>query len=322
MNRLNKSKSFLITGGLGFIGSHFIELLLKRNHKVLNIDKISYASNKIDFNNHPNYSFLKEDIANLKEIPDCDFIINFAAESHVDNSILSSFEFINSNVLGVYNLLELIKNKKIRNMQQAWEYKTPLFLQISTDEVFGDIEDGFFKEEDRHKPSNPYAASKSAAEQLLVAWARTYQIPYIITRTTNNYGPRQHPEKLIPRTITNLLENKKVPIHGSGTYVRNWIHVQDNVEAIYKILDEGLENNWYHIASEEELSVKEIVSKIASKFNKNFLDIADFSSDRSGADVRYALDYTKTKSLNWEPKRTLDTSLEEMIEYYKKEKNL
>jgi dTDP-glucose 4,6-dehydratase len=288
----------------------------------LNIDKISYASNKIDFNNHPNYSFLKEDIANLKEIPDCDFIINFAAESHVDNSILSSFEFINSNILGVYNLLELIKNKKIRNMQQAWEYKTPLFLQISTDEVFGDIEDGFFKEEDRHKPSNPYAASKSAAEQLLVAWARTYQIPYIITRTTNNYGPRQHPEKLIPRTITNLLENKKVPIHGSGTYVRNWIHVQDNVEAIYKILDEGLENNWYHIASEEELSVKEIVSKIASKFNKNFLNIADFSSDRSGADVRYALDYTKTKSLNWEPKRTLDTSLEEMIEYYKKEKNL
>jgi dTDP-glucose 4,6-dehydratase len=322
MNRLNKSKSFLITGGLGFIGSHFIELLLKRNHKVLNIDKISYASNKIDFNNHPNYSFLKEDIANLKEIPDCDFIINFAAESHVDNSILSSFEFINSNILGVYNLLELIKNKKIRNMQQAWEYKTPLFLQISTDEVFGDIEDGFFKEEDRHKPSNPYAASKSAAEQLLVAWARTYQIPYIITRTTNNYGPRQHPEKLIPRTITNLLENKKVPIHGSGTYVRNWIHVQDNVEAIYKILDEGLENNWYHIASEEELSVKEIVSKIASKFNKNFLNIADFSSDRSGADVRYALEYTKTKSLNWEPKRTLDTSLEEMIEYYKKEKNL
>lgn len=205
-------------------------------------------------------------------------------------------------------------------MQQAWEYKTPLFLQISTDEVFGDIENGFFKEEDRHKPSNPYAASKSAAEQLLVAWARTYQIPYIITRTTNNYGPRQHPEKLIPRTITNLLENKKVPIHGSGTYVRNWIHVQDNVEAIYRILNEGLENNWYHIASEEELSVKEIVSKIASKFNKNFLDIADFSSDRSGADVRYALDYSKTKSLNWEPRRTLDTSLEEMIEYYKKEK--
>lgn len=320
MNRLNKSKNFVITGGLGFIGSHFIELLLKNNHKVLNIDKISYASNKIDFNNHPNYSFLKEDIANLKEIPDCDFIINFAAESHVDNSIASSFEFINSNILGVYNLLELIKNKKIRHMQQAWEYKTPLFLQISTDEVFGDIEDGFFKEEDRHKPSNPYAASKSAAEQLLVAWARTYQIPYIITRTTNNYGPRQHPEKLIPRTITNLLENKKVPIHGSGTYVRNWIHVQDNVEAIYKILNEGLENNWYHIASEEELSVKEIVSKIASKFNKNFLDIADFSSDRSGADVRYALDYSKTKSLNWEPNRTLDTSLEEMIEYYKKEK--
>lgn len=320
MNRLNKNKSFITTGGLGFIGSHFIELLLKRNHKVLNIDKISYASNKIDFDNHPNYSFLKEDIANLKEIPDCDFIINFAAESHVDNSIASSFEFINSNILGVYNLLELIKNKKIKHMQQAWEYKTPLFLQISTDEVFGDIEDGFFKEEDRHKPSNPYAASKSAAEQLLVAWARTYQIPYIITRTTNNYGPRQHPEKLIPRTITNLLENKKVPIHGSGTYVRNWIHVQDNVEAIYKIIDEGLENNWYHIASEEELSVKEIVTKIASKFNKNFLDIADFSSDRSGADVRYALDYSKTKSLNWEPKRTLDTSLEEMIEYYKKAK--
>jgi len=318
--KLSKSKYFIVTGGLGFIGSHFIDLLLKKGHKVLNIDKVSYASNKLDFGNHENYSFLQEDIAKIKDIPDCDFIVNFAAESHVDNSIASSFEFINSNVLGVYNLLEIIKNKKIFHMQKAWEYKTPLFLQISTDEVFGDIEEGSFREDDRHKPSNPYAASKSAAEQLLVAWSRTYQIPYVITRTTNNYGPRQHFEKLIPKAITSLINEEKIPVHGSGTHVRNWIHVEDNVNAIYQILDTGKENTSYHISSDEELSVKQIVEKISKKFNRSFSESVQYSSDRSGADVRYSLDSSKTKNLGWKLEKTIDSSLEEMINFYKERK--
>lgn len=320
MNRLAKKKTFIVTGGLGFIGSHFIQKVLAQGHSVYNIDKGSYASNQIDFNNK-NYQLIKEDISLLKEIPECDIIVNFAAESHVDNSINSSFIFIQSNIVGVYNLLEIVKNKKISSMQKSWEYKTPLFLQISTDEVFGDIEDGFFTELDRHMPSNPYAASKSAAEQLVVAWARTYGIPFIITRTTNNYGPRQHPEKLIPRCITNLLENKKIPVHGSGSYVRNWIHVEDNVNAICTILAKGKENSFYNIAANEEYSVKEIVTKIASKFNKTFDEVADFSSDRSGADVRYALNYKKISALGWKQIHTFDSTIDNIIEFYRIQKD-
>ena len=316
MNRLSKKKTFVVTGGLGFIGSHFVQKALDQGHKVYNIDKTSYASTQIDFNNK-NYYFIKEDISLIKELPDCDIIVNFAAESHVDNSINSSYIFIQSNIVGVYNLLEIVKNKKISSMQKSWEYKTPLFLQISTDEVFGDIEEGAFSEFDRHMPSNPYAASKSAAEQLVVAWARTYGIPFIITRTTNNYGPRQHPEKLIPRCITNLLGNKKIPVHGSGSYVRNWIHVEDNIDAILTILAKGKENSFYNIAANEEYSVKEIVAKIANKFNKTFEEVADFSSDRSGADVRYALNYKKVSSLGWKQKLTFDSTIDEIIEYYK-----
>jgi dTDP-glucose 4,6-dehydratase len=321
MNRLSKKKTFVVTGGLGFIGSHFVQKALQQGHKVYNIDKTSYASNQIDFNNK-NYHFIKEDISLIKDLPDCDMIVNFAAESHVDNSINSSYVFIQSNIVGVYNMLEIVKNKKISSMQKSWEYKTPLFLQISTDEVFGDIEEGAFSEFDRHMPSNPYAASKSAAEQLVVAWARTYGIPFIITRTTNNYGPRQHPEKLIPRCITNLLDNKKIPVHGSGSYVRNWIHVEDNVDAILTILAKGKENSFYNIAANEEYSVKEIVAKIATKFNKTFEEVADFSSDRSGADVRYALTYKKVSSLGWKQKRTFDSTIDEIIEFYRTQKRI
>lgn len=310
-------KTFMVTGGLGFIGSYFIDMLLREGHMVLNYDKVSYASREHSFNNHPNYTFFKQDIRTLKNLPSSDFIVNFAAESHVDNSIAESDEFISSNVLGVYNLLELIKNKKIQHMQKAWEYKIPIFVQISTDEVFGDVEVGSFSEDSRHKPSNPYAASKSAAEQLVFAWGRTYQIPFIITRTTNNYGSRQFPEKLIPKAITYLLKDQKIPVHGAGIYKRNWIHVEDNVEAIYTILKSGLVNTSFHIASEEEFSVKEIVSLVAQEFGKTFEQVADFSSDRSGADVRYALDYQKLSKLGWSPKRTLKKSLCSIIEYYR-----
>jgi dTDP-glucose 4,6-dehydratase len=196
-----------------------------------------------------------------------------------------------------------------------------MLVQISTDEVFGDIEKGFFKEEDRHHASNPYSATKSAAEQIVFAWSRTYNIPYLMTRTTNNYGCRQHSEKLIPCAITKLLNKEKVPIHGDGSYIRNWIHVEDNISAIINIIDKGVINNVYHIASEEELSVKEIVKLICKKLNLNFSDYADFSTDRSGADLRYALDYNKIKSLGWSCKKNINDSLDNIIDFYRKEKN-
>ena len=316
MSRLENSKTILVTGGLGFIGSHFIEKCLNLGHKIINIDKMTYAANK-DLKFKGSYACIQSDISEVKDIPNCDFIVNFAAESHVDNSISESINFLNSNIKGVYNLLEIIKNRSIQSALNAYKYKMPIFFQISTDEVFGDIDEGFFKENDRHHSSNPYSATKSAAEQLVFAWARTYNIPFLMTRTTNNYGPRQYPEKLIPCAITKILKNEKVPIHGDGSYVRNWIHVQDNVDAIIEVMDKGKINNVYHIASEEEYSVNDIVKIICEEVGVKFEDYADYSTNRSGADLRYALDYDKIKELGWTQKRHLRESLREVIESYK-----
>ena len=315
MGRLNGKKTLLVTGGLGFIGSHFVEKCLKMGHRVINIDKITYASNT-DIKFDGDYTFIKQDICTLDSIPRCDFIVNFAAESHVDNSISESINFINSNIKGVYNILEILKNNKINSAMHAQKYRMPIFFQISTDEVFGDIDEGFFKEDDRHHSSNPYSATKSAAEQLLFAWSRTYDIPFLMTRTTNNYGNRQHPEKLIPCVITKILNKQKVPIHGDGSYVRNWIHVEDNVDALIKVLNDGDENNVYHIASNEEYSVNEIVSIICDELSVSFDDIADYSTNRSGADLRYALDYKKLSNLGWSQKRDLRSSLPQIIKFY------
>lgn len=314
--RLDSKKVFLVTGGLGFIGSHFIERCLEQGHKVINIDKVTYASNtSLKFKGE--YTFINEDISKLTSIPHCDFIINFAAESHVDNSIQHSLNFIESNIKGVYNLLEIIKNNMINSALHAQNYKYPIFIQISTDEVFGDIEQGAFIEDDRHKASNPYSATKSAAEQIVFAWSRTYNIPFLMTRTTNNYGKRQHTEKLIPRAIHSVLNNQKVPIHGTGSYVRNWIHVEDNINAIMCVIDCGTINEIYHIASDEEYSVNEIVQKICRLMKLEFSDVAYYGSDRAGADTRYALNCDKLKLLGWQQKHNLDDSLMEMISYYR-----
>jgi dTDP-glucose 4,6-dehydratase len=280
---------------------------------------VTYASNE-DLKFTGNYQFIKKDICDLKEIPACDIIVNFAAESHVDNSITESFNFLNSNVRGVYNILEIIKNNKIKSSLNAQKYKIPIFVQISTDEVFGDIEKGAFKEEDRHRASNPYSATKSAAEQIVFAWSRTYDIPFLMTRTTNNYGKRQHAEKLIPCAITKVINGQKVPIHGNGTYVRNWLHVEDNIDAIYHVINSGTLNEVYHIASDEELSVNDVVRKICDITKSSFKNTADYSSDRAGADLRYALDYQKITELGWKPKRKFDESLVEIIEYYRNKK--
>jgi len=316
MGRLNNKCVFLCCGCLGFIGSHFIEKVLALGHKVINFDSETYAAN-LGMTFQGDYHYVKCDIATIDSLPFCDIIVNFAAESHVDNSIANASNFINTNVMGVHNLLELIKRNKIQNMLVNWSYSPPLFIQISTDEVFGDILSGYFSEGDRHLPSNPYSATKSCAEMLVHAWGRTYGIPYIITRTTNNYGKRQHAEKLIPATITKLLNNQKVIVHGDGRYIRNWIHVNDNVSAILKIIDLSDVNSVYHISSDEEYSVKEIVTMIAENMNVKYDDIIDTSSDRSGCDERYALDCSKLKSLGWTQQFHLKDELPNLIKFFK-----
>ena len=221
---------FLVTGGRGFIGSHFVEKALRKGHTVIDIDKMTYAANEIlPWDNNENYTLLREDIGEIKHLPKCDVIINFAAESHVDNSIKASEVFLKSNVLGVHNLLELVRGKE--------KYNRPLFFHISTDEVYGDKLHGSFVETDKLTPSNPYSATKAAAEMLVLSYARTYGIDYIITRSANNYGPRQYHEKLIPRCLDCIETNTRIPVHGDGTYIRDWTYVEDNVDGIFCILE-------------------------------------------------------------------------------------
>jgi dTDP-glucose 4,6-dehydratase len=311
-------KTILVTGGLGFIGSHFMELALSKGYNVINIDKITYASRPhrpIDDSNR--YQFIRQDISTIEYIPHSDYIVHFAAESHVDRSIANSDPFIQSNIQGTYNLLELLKNKKIENMQYGWEYKYPTLVYIGTDEVFGDTEKGFFKEDDQFNPSNPYSASKASAEMLIKAWGRTYGIPYRITRTTNNYGEHQHEEKLIPQCINRLIKGEKIPIHGSGNYVRNWIYVKDNCEAIMKVMEDGKDGEAYHISSDEEYSVNQIVQMITGKFNRFFTDSVEYIPNRSGQDLRYALDNSKIqRELSWTQKHKMEDVLSQIIESY------
>jgi dTDP-glucose 4,6-dehydratase len=316
--RFGKNTVCVVTGGLGFIGSHFIKKALDRGWSIVNIDKITYASIHSDFESNTNYRFIKADISEIESIPFCDVIVNFAAESHVDNSILSSDPFIKSNIHGVHNIIEILRKGMQSNSSHAYPNKCPLFLQISTDEVYGDIEEGFFLEDERFMPSNPYSASKAAAEMLIRAWGRTYGLPYLITRTTNNYGCGQHPEKLIPMAITRCLSKKQLTVFGNGKHIRNWIHVEDNVDALMHVLDYGELGDSYNIASPEEYNVMEIATMVMDNFgtSPNQGNI-DNSLSRSGCDVRYALNCDKTHQLGWKCTRRLADSLPEMIEYYK-----
>jgi len=316
--RFGKHTTCVVTGGLGFIGHHFVHRALSMGWNVINIDKVTYASLDIGIKDNPKYTFIKQDISEIKDLPFCDVIVNFAAESHVDNSILSSDPFMKSNINGVHNILEILRRSLSSDISHAYPRKSPLFLQISTDEVYGDIEDGFFMEDERFMPSNPYSASKAAAEMLVRAWGRTYGLPYLITRTTNNYGCGQHPEKLIPMAITRCISDKPLLIFGSGKYVRNWIHVEDNVDAIIHVLNYGEIGDSYNIASPEEYSVMEIAEMVMNKFGKHPTpSTIDNSLSRSGCDVRYALNCDKLKNIGWKCSRKLEESLPEMIEYYR-----
>lgn len=318
MPTIGKENTIIVTGGLGFIGSHFIELVLEKGFNVINIDKVTYASDpNIDSafkRKYPKqYTFIKKDINDLKELPDAKYLVHFAAESHVDNSIMDGSVFIKSNVLGTQNLLSIIAQKMVRHAH----HKPPEFIHISTDEVFGDREEGFFKENDILCPSNPYAASKAAAEMVVLAYARTYGIPYKITRTTNNYGSRQHPEKLIPNSIVSILKNEPIPIHGTGHQVRNWIHVKDNVRAIYEVMTKGKLGEVYHIASEEELSVNQIAKIILDAFEKPWsAQTVQYIADRSGQDIRYALDSSKICALGWSAQDSLKEHINKLIYKY------
>jgi dTDP-glucose 4,6-dehydratase len=297
-------KIFMITGGLGFIGKHFVKKCLDNGHFVTNIDVINYASDRYaneEYKVHPNYRHLEADIVNLKHLPECDFLVNFAAESHVDNSIADNHQFCHSNILGVQRLLELIRAK---NKSEA-----PLLVQISTDEVYGDIVSGQHTESAPLKPSNPYSATKAAADMLVLGWARTYGLSYNIIRMTNNYGSNQYPEKLIPKSAWRMRRGLKALMHGDGSYIRSWLHVEDSVDAIMLVIEKGEKNSIYNIHGNIELANRDVLEKLAIHLNVSIEDAYVSIPNRVGQDVRYSLDDSKIRALGWTPKKNFDEEL-------------
>jgi len=318
-----KSMKLLITGGLGFIGSNFIRYILNKysdplgneaGYKVINLDKMTYAANPDslkDIENDSRYKFVKGDICDKKLVEDLvfkekpDAIINFAAETHVDRSILEPDAFIKTDIFGTFTLLEAIRKYKIKK-----------FVQISTDEVYGSIEKGLFTEQSPLKPNSPYSASKTGADLLVRAYFKTYGLPALITRSSNNYGPYQYAEKLMPLFITNLLEDKKVPLYGDGLNVRDWIYVLDNCSGIDLILHKGKIGEIYNIGADNEKTNKEITEIILKQLGKDESWI-EHVKDRPGHDRRYALDSAKIKKLGWKPKYSFEKAIKETIEWYK-----
>ena len=313
------TKIVYVTGCLGFIGSYVTRTCLHKGWYVKGIDKMTYASNRDlldEFKSYERFSFVKSDINDLNFLYDCDYVINTAAETHVGNSIANSDEFLHSNVNGVHRLLELLKNYRHESS------KTPILLHFSTDEVYGDINNGAHAESDLLKPSNPYSATKAAADMLILAWARTYNLPYIIVRPTNNYGIGQYVEKLIPKACKYLNLGRKIPLHNAGTPIRNWLHAQDTANAIIKIIESESENQIYNIAGGFEQSNYDTVEKVIREYS-NLLDVhpisqyVDLSYHRVGQDVRYALDDSKLRALGWKPRAIFDEELPSIVDYYK-----
>ena len=302
-----------VTGCLGFMGYHVTQACLNQGWHVAGVDNITYAANinlLETLQQHKNFKFIKSDINNLERLYDCDYIINLAAETHVDNSIVSSEVFLRSNINGVHRLLELMKQKG--------QYKMPTLLHFSTDEVYGDIDSGSHLETDILKPSNPYSASKAASDMLILAWNRTYNIPYVIVRPTNNYGIGQYVEKLIPKSIKFLQVGRKIDIHNKGTPYRTWLHVEDTARAVIKIIEAGVKNEIYNISGNCEKQNIEVVSKVIRLFNGDEeIEKYLIDSERPGQDVRYAIDDSKLRSLGWVPQADFDTELAGIVEYYK-----
>ena len=310
-------KIITITGCLGLIGSYVTRKCLLKGWQVYGIDKCTYAANLdlIDeFKQFNNFKFVNEDIATIKYIPDCDYVINIAAESHVGNSIIESSDFIHSNIVGVKNLLDIIRRKP-KNIDSQ-----PVFFHFSTDEVYGDIVEGHHTEKDILKPSNPYSASKASADMLVLAWARTYDVNYIILRPTNNYGKGQYPEKLIPVAVKMLQREKKIRLHDRGEPVRNWLHADDTAEAVITIIESGCRDEVYNVAGGFEQKNKDTVKKIVRHYfddERNYLKYVDLGYKREGQDVRYSLNDDKLRSLGWSPKKVFDEEIVKLVNHYK-----
>ena len=319
-------KKIIVTGGLGFIGSNLIDLLIRKNYYVINIDKVTYSSNFYNVQEYKKskyYKFFKCDIKD-KKIKGILFrykpvaIFNLAAETHVDRSIDNPENFIQSNIVGVYNLLECFK-------EYVKSHKSKL-IHISTDEVYGDILSGRSSENYPYQPSSPYAASKASSDHLVSSYVRTYKIPAMITNCSNNYGPKQHPEKLIPKLIYNILNNKPLPIYGKGTNSREWIYVKDHCEALLKVFMKGKIGEFYNIGSNKNLNniqvSKELinVSKSVYKIGKKVKIL--FVKDRPGHDVRYALNSNKIKKkIGWKPRTNFRQGIKLTFDWYFKNKN-
>lgn len=324
-------KTVLVTGGAGFIGSNFVKLMLQKHseYKIINMDDLTYAGNLEnlkDIDTSPNYTFLKADIRDrevvdsLFKTQNIDMVVNFAAESHVDRSIEEPEVFLTTNIIGTQVLLDAAKKhwKVNPNDKYCKKYKPGVkFLQVSTDEVYGALgETGMFVETMSLMPNSPYSASKASADMIVRAYNETFGLPVNITRCSNNYGPYQFPEKLIPLMINNCLNEKDLPVYGDGMQVRDWIHVSDHCSAIDKVLHKGKDGEVYNIGGNNEKANIEIVKLIIGTLCKSE-DLITYVKDRPGHDRRYAIDNTKiTTELGWEPAYTFEKGMKETIEWY------
>jgi len=302
----------LVTGGAGFIGSNFVHYMLKEHpdYEIVVLDKLTYAGRKENLQDvWDKITFLKGDITKKEDVEkaakNSNCIINFAAETHVDRSIIEAGTFVLTDVLGVYNLLETIR-----------EFNIARFVQISTDEVYGHILKGSFKETDKLNPRNPYSASKAGAELLCRAYFETYGLQAIITRSSNNYGPYQHPEKLIPKTIIHALLNKPIPVYGTGENVRDWLYVEDNCEAIDLVLHKGKSGESYNIAANQELENIQAVKTILKLIDKPE-SLIRFVKDRPGHDLRYSLRTEKIQELGWKPETKFKVGIQKTLQWYR-----
>jgi dTDP-glucose 4,6-dehydratase len=306
-------KVIYVTGCLGFIGYHVTKACLDKDWHVRGVDKGTYAANwnlLPELKKYKNFVFEHKDINDIDRLYDCDYIINTAAETHVDNSLEESDTFVHSNIDGVHHLLKLINQKK---------YRKPILLHFSTDEVYGDIEVGSHTEKDILSPSNPYSATKAAADMLIMAWGRSHKIPYIIVRPTNNYGIGQYVEKLIPKSCKFLTIGRKIDLHNNGTPVRTWLHASDTATAVITIINSGVTNEIFNISGNYEEQNINVVKKIIKymALPGDFTNYLDLTVTRPGQDVRYAIDDMRIKALGWKPKASFDKELNKIIEYYK-----
>jgi dTDP-glucose 4,6-dehydratase len=306
----------LITGGAGFIGTNFVHYIHENyDYDIVVLDKLTYAGNKDNLKDIlPDIQFIRGDIGNEEDVKvamkDCDLVVNFAAETHVDRSITDPSIFVKTDVLGTYNLLEYVR-----------KYDVEKYLQISTDEVYGSINDGSFTEKSNIDPSSPYSASKAGGDVLVRAYYKTYDLPLLITRSSNNYGPYQYPEKLIPLFILNAMQDKPLPVYGKGENVRDWIYVMDNCSGVDTVLNKGKFGEVYNIGGGNEKTNIEITHMILDLLGKPE-SLITYVEDRLGHDLRYSLDSTKTRKLGWKPEWGFEEGLKATVQWYQENKSL